>query len=128
MRLPLSASGQFSQRGFRQCWTWWPWFPNVGGLTVHRCLVAQSASASSPRPPSVSPSVHRCCLAHCSVCGQCFRSSAGYRRHNCNRAKDLPSLINRSAFPLQCVQCRRSFRRSQDLYRHMAHCKRLQTL
>ena len=94
MCLPLSASGLFSQHGFRQCWTWLPWFANVGGLTVHRCLGAQSASASSPHPPSVSSSVRRCCPAHSSVCGQCFRSSAGYRRHNCNRAKDLLSLIN----------------------------------
>ena len=95
MCLPLSAFGLFSQRGFSQCWTWLPWFANVGGLTVHRCLGPQSASASSPHQPSVSSSVHPCCPAHCSVCGQCFRSSAGYRRHNCNRVKDLLSLINR---------------------------------
>ena len=114
------------QRGSRQCGTCSLWSASVGGLTVHRCLGAQSASASSLCPRSVSSSVHLCCPAHCSICGQCFRSSAGYRRHDCNRGKRL-TVSDRSAFSLLCVQCRRPFRYSRDLSRHMAYCKELLT-
>ena len=60
------------QRGSRQCGTCSLWFASVGGLTVHRCPGAQSASASSLCLRSVPSSVHRCCPAHCSVCGRCF--------------------------------------------------------
>ena len=41
------------QRGSRQCGTCSLWFASVGGLTVHRCPGAQSASASSLCPRSV---------------------------------------------------------------------------
>ena len=50
------------QRGSRQWETSSLWFASVGGLTVHRCLGAQSASASSLCSRSVSSSGH-----HCSV-------------------------------------------------------------
>ena len=66
-RLPVPM-----QRGSRQCGTCSLWFVCVGGLTVHRCLGARSASASSLCSCSVSSPVHRCCPAHCSVCGRCF--------------------------------------------------------
>ena len=112
------------QSGSRQCGTCSLWSASVGGLTVHRCLGAQSASASSLCPRSVSSSVHLCCPVHCSICGQCFRSSAGYRHHNCNRGK-RHTVSDRPAFSLLRVRCRRPFRCSQDLSRHMAHCKEL---
>ena len=120
-RLPMPV-----QRGSKQCGTCSHWFASVGGLAVHRCLGARSVSASSLRPRSVSSSVHRCCPAHCSLCGWCFRSSAGYRRHTCKGGK-RPTVSDRSALSLLCVRCRGSFRRSQDISRHVAHCKGLLT-
>ena len=110
------------QRGARQCGTCSLWFASVGGLTVYRCLEAQSASASSLCPCTVLSLVHRCCQ-HIVLC---FRSSTGYRRHNCNRGKSLTG-SDRLAFALLCARCCRSFRRSQDLSRHMANCKGLLT-
>ena len=55
------------QRESRQWRTCSIWFASVGGLTVHRCLGAQSASALSLCSRSVSSSGHHCCPAHCSV-------------------------------------------------------------
>ena len=84
------------QRGSRQCGTCSPWFASVGGLTVHRCLGKQSASASSLRLQRVSSSVHRCCPAHCSVC---MASVSGRVLDivaiTAIAAKDLPSAIVR---------------------------------
>ena len=81
------------QRGSRQWGTCSLWFASVGGLTIHRCLGAQSASGSSLCSRSVSSSgvqviiVAQHIVLH--LCGRCSRSSAGYCSHNCNRGKRL---------------------------------------
>ena len=95
------------------------WFAAAGGLARHRCdaSVHSASELELSRPP---PGSCQSCSCHCVSCGCCFCSLPGYRRHNCRRGSRL-SAGARADLPFACDNCRRRFRWSRDLNRHI--CK-----
>ena len=113
------------QPGARQCSACQRWFRSAGGLAVHRCSSRSEPSTTAVRQASatansrVPDTTKDCCSLHCDSCDRCFRSAAGFNRHNCHRGH-RPA-VDRSSFEYACA-CGCCFRRQQDLSRHK--CKR----
>lgn len=118
------------QPGSKQCSTCRRWFKSAGGLAVHKCSNSRKSSektsaAGRSKPTQPSSSLPRvsvkdlgCCAHHCNTCKRCFKSPAGFHRHNCDRGKR--NTESRSEFVNIC-RCGRRFRWPRDLKRHI--CK-----
>ena len=108
------------QSGSVQCERCLRWFRSKGGYSVHRCVDSLVVPQSTPQPTPDVSTAPACCCKHCQVCNRCFKSVAGYRRHNFSRGKRVTA-NDRQQFDFPCV-CGSNFRRHQDLTRHAAHC------
>ena len=75
-----------------------------------------SSSSLSAIAAQLSP-VHGldCCSCHCPQCRRCFKSAAGFRRHNCRRGSGT---ADRDTYQNVCGACGRRFRFLRDLKRH----------
>ena len=113
------------QANSRQCSQCHRWFRSAGGIAVHRCVQSNSApnvaNATSSSP--VRLCIRKpCCTAHCPICERCCKSIRGFAIHNCNRSTRRPTADERDKFQLQCQNCRRRFKRRNDLSRHQRSC------
>ena len=127
-RHKCSAARQLSVSqppGAKSCQRCVRWFKSAGGLKVHvhKCPLAGSSQQPSdsvdPAPRLVLQHQH-CCPFHCPSCNRCFRSAAGFKRHNCERGKRPPAR-ERLEFKF-CCACGERYRRQQDPQRHEAGC------
>ena len=109
------------QPGAKQCVAYKRWLRSAGGLAVHMCTPTLSSLSatellvdSADRMPAVGT---LCCHHHCSQCNRCFKSAAGFRRHNCQRGTRR-KVGERKDLPFHCTQCDRRFARAADMARH----------
>ena len=90
--------------------------PSSSSVVAASASVLSSSSSLSAIAAQLSP-VHGldCCSCHCPQCQRCFKSAAGFRRHNCRRGLGT---ADRDTYQNVCGACGRRFRFLRDLKRH----------